>query len=223
MEEAEEAEDEAVGARPAAAPRVAAAPPGASVSRAGAARGKEGGALVAARQEARAGHEEREPEAVQQAAEVVARLVDGRSADGRKNGAGFLKEPRHIVVLLDVLETSDAYTAVVVLELVASLHGSHGEALVGALLGAPAGGARLLETLGDAREPVRNASTALLERLTRPGDAPSGPADELRTCCAFSEVFPRLWARLEEAPGGAAGGGPSWRFCAVGGLPFQQP
>ena len=167
--------------------------------------GPTGDAALGALVDVLAGHEEHEPEAVQQAAEVVARLVDGRSADGRRNGAGFLKEPRHVVVLLDVLETSDAYTAVVVLELIASLHGSHGEALVGALLGAPAGGARLLETLGDAREPVRNASTALLERLTRPGDAPSGPADELRTCCAFSEVFPRLWARLEEAPGGAAG------------------
>ena len=93
--------------------------------------GPTGDAALGALVDVLAGHEEHEPEAVQQAAEVVARLVDGRSADGRRNGAGFLKEPRHVVVLLDVLETSDAYTAVVVLELVASLHGSLCSSMVG--------------------------------------------------------------------------------------------
>ena len=138
--------------------------------------------------------EENGPEAAQQAVEVVARLL-GDAA----NGALFLREVSNVVTLLDVLETCEAYTAVVILDLFAALHDGHGDGLASAVLAAPAGGARLLETLSDARGPVRNASCGVLEKLTRPQAlSASVAADELRNCCAFSDVFAKLWLRLEE-------------------------
>lgn len=131
-------------------------------------------------------------EATQQAVEVVSRLSKARAA------AALVAEPSHIQVLLDLLESeaAETYTIVVALELLAALS-ERGAGLGAAVLAAPAGAARLLDTLSDARDEVRNASVQLWERLTRPEDA-GEEADELRTCCAFNDGFAKIFAAMDK-------------------------
>lgn len=133
-------------------------------------------------------------EATQQAVEVVSRLSKAQAA------AALVAEPSHIQVLLDLLESeaAETYTIVVALELLAALSEREPVGLGSAVLAAPAGAARLLDTLSDARDEVRNASVQLWERLTRPEDAGEETADELRTCCAFNDGFAKIFAAMDK-------------------------
>lgn len=153
-------------------------------------------------------------EATQQAVEVVSRLASpkvasekARRAAEAANGSAVAGSARNVVILLDLLESEvcETYTVVVVLELLATLAASNGEALRAAVLEAPAGAGRLVETLSDGRDEVRNAGVQLWERLTRPeaGSAHGevSTADELRTVCAFNDGFAKIARAIESDEG----------------------
>lgn len=160
-------------------------------------------------------------EATQQAVEVVSRLVSPKVDSSPElaerarlaNGEAVVSVPGHVVVLIDLLESDvcETYTVVVVLELLTSLSATRGEELRRAVLAAPAGSARLLETLSDRRDEVRNAGLQLWEHLTRPSagefdDLANGlsTGDELRTNFAFNDGFAKVFAAIEEDDGRVA-------------------
>ena len=148
-------------------------------------------------------------EATQQAVEVVSRLATGssRMSGGQEkatleNGellATSDESATYAARFVDLMESEacETYTTVVVLELLASLCAVDEFAgpLRKSLLGAPAGGARLMETVSDAREEVRNASVALWRRLC---DGVGLDSDEFRVCCAFNDGFAKIFRVLDE-------------------------
>ena len=134
------------------------------------------------------------PEATQQAVEVVSRLCT-TGDDRRKNGGLVLESVDMASSFLDLIEseTCETYTAVVILELLASLC-TLSPTLRTALLQAPAGLSRFMETLSDGRDEVRNASIALWRRLCQ---GRGQDVDECRVCCAFHDGFPKIFAALK--------------------------
>lgn len=152
-------------------------------------------------------------EATQQAVEVVSRLVSPSVSLGElglaaaeANITAFVSDKQHAVILLDLLESDacETYTLVVALELLTAVSAKRAEGLRAAVLAAPAGAARLVETLSDRRDEVRNSGVQLWERLTRPTDVQEdsgglSTADELRTVFAFNDGFAKLLFVLESA------------------------
>ncbi|KAK3067773.1 Vesicle-mediated ER to Golgi transport protein [Teratosphaeriaceae sp. CCFEE 6253] len=118
---------------------------------------------------------------------------------------GFSMRQAPIALLLSLLDPAsphaDYYSRLYSLQLLSAICAARPERLQDCILATPLGISRLVSTLDDQRDAVRNASLLLLVDLT------SGAAnDDLRKLVAFEDVFGKIFA-LIHAEGGLAEAG----------------
>lgn len=102
----------------------------------------------------------------------------------------FSMRQDNIVVLLDLLESKDFYSRLYTLQLLSHICGSRPERTQDMVFSAPLGVSRLVATLDDKREAVRNEGLLLLVALT-----PS--SQELQKVVAFENAFDRVFSLIE--------------------------
>jgi hypothetical protein len=102
----------------------------------------------------------------------------------------FTQRQDNITVLLDLLETSDFYSRLYSLQLLAAILASRTERTEECIFTAPLGITRLVAILDDTRDAVRNEGLSLLTYLT-PNSA------ELQKLVAFENAFDRIFAIIK--------------------------
>ncbi|KAI2004616.1 isoleucine--tRNA ligase [Ophidiomyces ophidiicola] len=102
----------------------------------------------------------------------------------------FTQRQDNITILLDLLESSDFYSRLYSLQLISQISSARPERTQECIFTAPLGISRLVTTLGDPREPIRNESLLLLIALT-PSSA------ELQKVVAFENAFDRIFFLIE--------------------------
>ncbi|KAF2458764.1 p115 like vesicle tethering protein [Lineolata rhizophorae] len=111
----------------------------------------------------------------------------------------FTQRQDNITILLDLLEYHDFYSRLYALQLISSISSARPERTQECILSAPLGTTRLVATLDDPRDAVRNAGLLLLTDLTQ-------SSTELQKLVAFESAFDRLF-RLIDAEGSLSQGG----------------
>jgi hypothetical protein len=111
----------------------------------------------------------------------------------------FTQHQDNIKTLLDLLETSDFYSRLYVLQLLTAIYAARPERTQESVLGAALGTSRLVSTLEDPRDAVRNAGLVFLGDLTQ-------SSVELQKLVAFEGTFDRVFSLLN-AEGGLQEGG----------------
>lgn len=111
----------------------------------------------------------------------------------------FTQRQDNITILLDLLETPDFYSRLYSLQLIQSISSARPERTQECVLTAPLGTTRLVATLDDPRDAVRNAGLVLLNDLSQ-----SSP--ELQKLFVFENAFERIF-NIIEADGSLAQGG----------------
>ena len=102
----------------------------------------------------------------------------------------FSMRQDNIVVLLDLLEGKDFYSRLYTLQLLSHISSARPERTQETVFSAPLGVSRLVATLEDKREAIRNEGLLLLVALT-----PS--SQELQKVVAFENAFDRIFALIE--------------------------
>ena len=102
----------------------------------------------------------------------------------------FTQHQSHITLLLDFLETSDFYSRLYSLQLLSAISSARTERTEECVFTAPLGISRLVATLDDQREAVRNESISLLIYLT-------ATSVEIQKLVAFENAFERLFHIIE--------------------------
>ncbi|KZF25213.1 hypothetical protein L228DRAFT_265692 [Xylona heveae TC161] len=98
----------------------------------------------------------------------------------------FTQRQDNITILLNLLETTEFYNRLYTLQLLSAILSARPERTQESILGAPLGISRLVLTLDDRREAIRNEGLLLLVALT-----PS--SSELQKLIAFENTFERLF------------------------------
>ncbi len=102
----------------------------------------------------------------------------------------FTQRQENISILLDLLESNDFYSRLYSLQLLAAILSSRTERTEECIFTAPLGISRLVATLDDRREAIRNEGLSLLTYLT-----PS--SSELQKLVAFENAFDRIFAIIK--------------------------
>ncbi|KAK4055135.1 Vesicle-mediated ER to Golgi transport protein [Microbotryomycetes sp. JL201] len=141
--------------------------------------------------------------------------VDGKPAredSGLRNSDVFLATPTPLHTLLSLLSTSHFYLRFFTLQLLGILLANRSNVVQGYVLTAPGGLGRIVETLDDSREIIRNESLLLLIALA------TANAD-IQKLLAFEGAFDKLFAIIRQE-GGIDAGGIVVQDClaAIGGL-----
>ncbi|KAE8353625.1 p115 like vesicle tethering protein [Aspergillus coremiiformis] len=103
----------------------------------------------------------------------------------------FTQRQDNITALLDLLDTRDFYSRLYSLQLIFQISSARPERTQECILTAPLGIPRLVSTLSDAREPIRNEALLLLIVLT--------PAsEELQKLVAFENTFDVVFSLIEK-------------------------
>ncbi|KAI9808988.1 MAG: hypothetical protein M1827_007110 [Pycnora praestabilis] len=102
----------------------------------------------------------------------------------------FTQRQDNITVLLDLLDTNDFYSRLYSLQLISAISTARPGRTQECILTAPLGIARLVTTLDERRDAVRNEGLLLLNSLT-----PSSP--ELQKLVAFENAFDRIFALIK--------------------------
>jgi hypothetical protein len=102
----------------------------------------------------------------------------------------FTQRQENISILLDLLESNDFYSRLYSLQLLAAILSSRTERTEECIFTAPLGISRLVATLDDKREAIRNEGLSLLTYLT-----PS--SSELQKLVAFENAFDRIFAIIK--------------------------
>lgn len=102
----------------------------------------------------------------------------------------FTQRQDNITVVLDLLETRDFYSRLYALQLVSYISSSRPERTQECIFSAPLGVSRLVATLDDSRDAIRNETLVLLVSLT-----PS--STELQKVVAFENAFDRVFHLIE--------------------------
>lgn len=119
----------------------------------------------------------------------------------------FTQRQENITLLLDFLETSDFYSRLYSLQLLAAILSARTERTEECVFTAPLGISRLVSVLDDQREAVRNEAIALLTYLT--------PTSlEIQKLVAFENAFDRLFAVID-GDGGLSDGGRTVEDCLI--------
>ena len=111
----------------------------------------------------------------------------------------FTQRQDNIKVLLGMLESSDFYSRLYSLQLIAAIFTARPERTQECVLNAALGASRLAATLDDSRDAVRNAGVVLLGELTQ-------SSFELQKLVAFESAFDRVF-NLVRLEGGLTQGG----------------
>ncbi|KAH7135412.1 p115 like vesicle tethering protein [Dendryphion nanum] len=111
----------------------------------------------------------------------------------------FTQRQDNITILLDLLETPDFYSRLYSLQLIQAIYNARPERTQECILTAPLGTPRLVATLDDPREAVRNAALVLLNDLSQ-------SSSELQKLFVFENAFERIFS-LIEADGALTQGG----------------
>jgi intracellular protein transport protein USO1 len=99
----------------------------------------------------------------------------------------FTQRQENISILLDLLDSNDFYSRLYSLQLLAAILSSRTERTEECIFTAPLGISRLVATLDDKREAIRNEGLSLLTYLT-----PN--SSELQKLVAFENAFDRIFA-----------------------------
>jgi intracellular protein transport protein USO1 len=102
----------------------------------------------------------------------------------------FTQRQDNITMLLDLLESNDFYSRLYSLQLLAAILSSRTERTEECIFIAPLGISRLVATLDDTREAIRNEGLSLLTYLT-----PN--SSELQKLVAFENAFDRIFAIIK--------------------------
>lgn len=119
----------------------------------------------------------------------------------------FTQRQENITLLLDFVESSEFYSRLYSLQLLAAILSARTERTEECIFTAPLGISRLVATLDDQREAVRNECVSLLTCLT--------PASvEIQKLVAFESAFERIFA-IVDADGSLAEGGRAVEDCLI--------
>ncbi|KAJ3083152.1 Vesicle-mediated ER to Golgi transport protein, partial [Quaeritorhiza haematococci] len=110
----------------------------------------------------------------------------------------YIKDPRNVHLLLDILEEVDFYVRFYSVQLLATLLNNMGPQLQDCILTSPMGISRLIDLLDDRREIIRNEGLLLLISLTQSNA-------DIQKIIAFENAFERLLAIIVQE--GATDGG----------------
>ncbi|WEW54930.1 Vesicle-mediated ER to Golgi transport protein [Emydomyces testavorans] len=102
----------------------------------------------------------------------------------------FTQRQDNITVLLGLLDSREFYSRLYSLQLISQISAARPERTQECIFTAPLGISRLVNTLGDVREPIRNEALLLLIALT-PSSA------ELQKVVAFENAFDRIFSLIE--------------------------
>ena len=102
----------------------------------------------------------------------------------------FTQRQENISILLDLLDSNDFYSRLYSLQLLAAILSSRTERTEECIFTAPLGISRLVATLDDKREAIRNEGLSLLTYLT-----PN--SSELQKLVAFENAFDRIFAIIK--------------------------
>ncbi|KAF2801066.1 hypothetical protein K505DRAFT_412534 [Melanomma pulvis-pyrius CBS 109.77] len=103
----------------------------------------------------------------------------------------FTQRQDNITILLDLLETPEFYSRLYSLQLIQAISSARPERTQECVLTAPLGTPRLVATLEDPRDAVRNAGLVLLNDL-------SHASPELQKLFAFENAFERIFSMIRE-------------------------
>ena len=117
----------------------------------------------------------------------------------------FTQRQDNITVVLDLLESREFYSRLYALQLISYVSTSRPERTQECIFSAPLGVSRLVATLDDSREAVRNEALILLVALT-----PS--SSELQKVVAFENAFDRVF-NIIESEGGLTHGSTTVQDC----------
>ncbi|ODQ54795.1 hypothetical protein SAICODRAFT_53908 [Saitoella complicata NRRL Y-17804] len=110
----------------------------------------------------------------------------------------FISAPQNISSIIEILDQNDFYVRLFALQLLASLMGVRGNKMKELMFADPTALSRLVATLGDGREAVRNEGLLLLIAL-------SDANTDIQKLIAFENAFERLF-EVVEIEGGLDGG-----------------
>ncbi|KAF2674337.1 hypothetical protein BT63DRAFT_444927 [Microthyrium microscopicum] len=119
----------------------------------------------------------------------------------------FTQRQDNVKTLLDLLETSDFFSRLYALKLLAACFGARPERTQECVLNSALGTSRLVATLEDSREAVRNEALELLGNLTQ-------SSTELQKLVAFAGTYDHLFQLLEQE-GGLQDGGIIVQDCLI--------
>ncbi|KAJ3202888.1 Vesicle-mediated ER to Golgi transport protein, partial [Clydaea vesicula] len=111
----------------------------------------------------------------------------------------YIKDPKNVTLLLDILEEQDFYVRFHTVEILQTLLLNMGSKLQDTVMTSPLGISRLIDLLDDHREIVRNEGLLLLISLTHSNA-------EIQKLIAFEDAFRRLF-EITFQVGGAVDGG----------------
>ncbi|BFZ63255.1 Vesicle-mediated ER to Golgi transport protein [Saitoella coloradoensis] len=128
---------------------------------------------------------------------------DPRSTDPSKDfqtwmADAFISAPQNISSIIEILDQNDFYVRLFALQLLANLMGVRGNNMKELMFADPTALSRLVATLGDGREAVRNEGLLLLIAL-------SDANTDIQKLIAFENAFERLF-EVVEIEGGLDGG-----------------
>jgi hypothetical protein len=103
----------------------------------------------------------------------------------------FTQRQENVTILLDLLDTTDFYSQLYSLQLLSAIHRSRSERTEECIITAPLGISRLVATLDEKREAIRNEGLSLLTFIT-----PS--SYELQKVVAFENTFDRIFVIIKE-------------------------
>jgi hypothetical protein len=121
------------------------------------------------------------------------------SASGTEVLALLLREPENLDALLELLEESDVYTVVLMLEAFEKAADLGGPQVEAAMQQRPQSITRLIAYLSDPREEVRNMVLLLLTKLTARNE-------EIKKLVAFEDGFEKVFSIIAEEGGVQWGG-----------------
>ena len=119
----------------------------------------------------------------------------------------FTQRKDNVGLLLRLLDSTDLYTRLYTLQLLAAVHSARPERTEESVFGPPPGISRLVAVLDDKREAIRNEAVILLTNIT--------PASiHIQTLVAYENAFERLFAIIA-SDGGIVEGGRIVEDCLV--------
>ncbi|PRP88469.1 hypothetical protein PROFUN_03186 [Planoprotostelium fungivorum] len=117
----------------------------------------------------------------------------------RDNIDGFLKDPKHLTVILELLDDRDSGIRFQITQIIQILLMNNRNSLQQHIMSINMGLARLMDLLKDSREFIRNEALLILLELCKSG------SQELQKILAFEGAFDALFAIIREE-GGTEGG-----------------
>ncbi|KAI9206543.1 p115 like vesicle tethering protein [Polychytrium aggregatum] len=106
----------------------------------------------------------------------------------------FIKDPKNVTIILDILEEYDFYVRLYAIQFLATLLANMPNQLQDCILASPVGVSRLMDLLDDRREVIRNDGLLLLISLTQSNA-------EIQKIVAFENAFDRLLVIIIEEDG----------------------